>query len=315
MPGGWRAHQLGHASPWSLKHGRQARCRTVNIVYNLAASATSSPAALRRPSTRLPRQRRAQQGQRLARACGQQDYALQQVCVAYKQSVLVTVRCLMPLLRPRPSNGPLTRRPAAPTCGRLQQRVVPALQRRDHLAHEAELHAVGLVRELHLAAADGVVGGHGGTRASSSCCRLAAGGSLPLGVASGAVPPGAAYRSDMYRVGRPGRGAGGRQGARHKYSSGAVSRPLGGCLHADQVTLRTLRIAWSHFFTSRLLGLLSGAMQGLGAALGGASLRCINRHRHPAVSARRHPASSARQYADLPLRPAAPVCGPPDCAS
>jgi len=68
MPGGWRAHQLGHASPWSLKHGRQARCRTVNIVYNLAARATSSPAALRRPSTRLPRQRRAQQGQRLARA-------------------------------------------------------------------------------------------------------------------------------------------------------------------------------------------------------------------------------------------------------
>lgn len=50
----------------------------------------------------------------------------------------------------------------APTCGRLQQRVVPALQRRDHLAHEAELHAVGLVRELHLAAANGVVGGHGG---------------------------------------------------------------------------------------------------------------------------------------------------------
>lgn len=52
--------------------------------------------------------------------------------------------------------------PQRRTSGRLQQRVVPALQRGDDFGHEAKLGAVGLVREVHLAPANGVAGRHGG---------------------------------------------------------------------------------------------------------------------------------------------------------
>lgn len=70
---------------------------------------------------------------------------------------------LRPCVPRRPSAQlvrPAQPRPAPlPTCGRLQQRVVPSLQRLDDLAHKRELHAIGLVREEDVAAADLVLHG------------------------------------------------------------------------------------------------------------------------------------------------------------
>ena len=48
------------------------------------------------------------------------------------------------------------------TGGRLQQRVVAALERRDDFVHERQLHAVGLVGEVHIAPPDRIVGWHAG---------------------------------------------------------------------------------------------------------------------------------------------------------